>query len=75
MKKSKITPIGALRLKPEAAKRKLITYHGFKLSDFYDNTLICQDCVELSSVDILEEIQLTHKEQYENNVFNTKYLI
>jgi len=63
MKRSKITPTGA--------KRKLITYHGFKPSDFYNNTLICQDCVELSSVDILEEIQLTYKEQYENRVCNS----
>jgi len=62
MKRSKITPTGA--------KRKLITYHGFKPSDFYNNTLICQDCVELSSVDILEEIQLTYKEQYEEKLWN-----
>jgi len=68
MKRSKITPIGALRLSPLGAKRKLITYHGFKPSDFYENTLICQDCVELSSVDILEEIQLTYKEQYEDRI-------
>jgi len=67
MKKSKITPIGA--------KRKLIKYFNFKPSDFYDNILICQDCVELSSVDILEEIQLTYKEQYENEISNTKYSI
>ena len=60
MKRSKITPIGA--------KRKLITYHGFKSSDFYENTLICQDCVELSSVDVYEEIQLTYKEQHENGI-------
>jgi len=62
MKRSKITPIGA--------KRKLITYHGFKPSDFYDNTLICKDCVKLSSIDILEEIQLTYKEQYEEKLWN-----
>jgi len=62
MKRSKITPIGA--------KRKLIKYFNFKPSDFYDNTLICQDCVEISSVDILEEIQLTYKEQYEEKLWN-----
>ena len=61
MKRSKITPIGA--------KRKLIKYFNFKPSDFYDNTLICQDYIELSSVDILEEIQLTHKEQFEQELW------
>lgn len=57
MKKSKLTPIGA--------KRKLIKYHGFKSSDFYDTILICQDNVELSAKDVLEEIQLQFREQYE----------
>lgn len=57
MKKSKLTPI--------AAKRKLIKYHGFKASDFYDTILICQDNVELSAKDVYEEIQLQFREQYE----------
>ena len=57
MKKSKLTPI--------SAKKKLIQYYGFKNSDFYDNILICKDNIDISAVDVLEEIQLTFKEQYE----------
>lgn len=55
MKKSKLTPM--------SAKKKLIAYHGFKNSDFYDTTLICQDNVELSAKDVYEELQLQLREQ------------
>lgn len=60
MKKSKLTPI--------LAKRKLIKYHGFKNSDFYDTILICQDNVELSAKDVYEELQLQLREQYNTEI-------
>lgn len=57
MKKSKLTPI--------SAKKKLIQYHNYRESDFYENDLICKDSVMISALDVYENIQLTFKEQYE----------
>lgn len=55
MKKSKLTPM--------SAKKKLIAYHGFKNSDFYDTTLICQDNAELSAKDVYEELQAQYDDR------------
>lgn len=60
MKKSKLTPI--------SAKKKLITYHNFKESDFYIDEeniyLNCKGNVMEKVIDVFEEIQLQFKEQY-----------
>ena len=58
MKKSRLTPI--------SAKKKLIEYHNYRPSDFYDTTLICQDNIELSAKDVYEELQLQLREQYDD---------
>jgi len=64
MKKSKLTPI--------SAKKKLITYHNYKECDFYqldeEIYLNCKDNVGEKATDLIEEIQLTFREKYEQTI-------